>query len=131
VKATPALQQFGQLLARRSRAGLVAAVVLAIGNDPAQGFTGPNAMPAPQANLMKTVVEAELGGKPPWDLIFKVRGRRLAGRHAGRAFYACRSRSALYLPSRDAHDDLRRRLRAASWSSGAEGGIRRDRVGRT
>jgi putative OPT family oligopeptide transporter len=69
VKATPALQQFGQLLAAAVACWAVAAVVLTIGKDPAQGFVGPNAMPAPQANLMKTVIEAELGGQLPWDLI--------------------------------------------------------------
>ena len=69
VKATPALQQFGQLLAAAVACWVVAAVVLTIGRDPAQGFVGDNAMPAPQANLMKTVIEAELGGNLPWDLI--------------------------------------------------------------
>ena len=69
VKATPSLQQFGQLLAAAVACWVVAAVVLTIGNDPNVGFTGPNAMPAPQANLMKTVVEAVVGGSLPWDLV--------------------------------------------------------------
>jgi putative OPT family oligopeptide transporter len=69
VGGTPARQQFGQLLAAAVSCWVVAAVVLAIGKDPAQGFTGPHAMPAPQANLMKTVIEAELGGHLPWDLV--------------------------------------------------------------
>ncbi len=69
VGATPARQQFGQLLAAATACWVVAAVVLAIGNDPHVGFTGPDAMPAPQANLMKTVVEAVVGGRLPWDLV--------------------------------------------------------------
>jgi len=67
VKGTPALQQYGQLIAAAVACWAVAAVVVAIGHDP--GFTGPNAMPAPQANLMKTVVEAVLGEKLPWDTL--------------------------------------------------------------
>jgi putative OPT family oligopeptide transporter len=69
VGATPARQQLGQLLAAAVACWVVAAVVLTIGKDPNSGFTGSNAMPAPQANLMKTVVEAVLGGKLPWDLV--------------------------------------------------------------
>src|SRR5258706_1685206 len=45
VKATPALQQFGHLLAAAVSCWVVAAVVLAIGNDPAQGLTGPHPTP--------------------------------------------------------------------------------------
>jgi putative OPT family oligopeptide transporter len=96
VKATPALQQFGQLLAAAVACWVVAAVVLAIGNDPAQGFTGPNAMPAPQANLMKTVVEAELGGKPPWDLIFMGAGVSLVATLVGLS--ALQVALGIYLP---------------------------------
>ncbi len=96
VKATPSLQQFGQLLAAAVACWVVAAVVLAIGNDPAQGFTGPNAMPAPQANLMKTVVEAELGGKPPWDLIAMGAGVSLVATLVGLS--ALQVALGIYLP---------------------------------
>ena len=96
VKATPALQQFGQLLAAAVACWVVAAVVLAIGNDPAQGFTGPHAMPAPQANLMKTVIEAELGGKPPWDLLAMGAGVALVAALVGLS--ALQVALGIYLP---------------------------------
>jgi len=66
VRATPALQQFGQLIAAATACWAVAAVVVAIGHG--EGF-GEGGMPAPQANLMKTVVEAVLGESLPWDLL--------------------------------------------------------------
>ena len=66
VRATPALQQFGQLIAAATACWAVAAVVVAIGHG--EGF-GEGGMPAPQANLMKTVVEAVLGEQLPWDLL--------------------------------------------------------------
>jgi putative OPT family oligopeptide transporter len=66
VHATPALQQFGQLIAASVACWAVAAVVVAIGHG--EGF-GEGGMPAPQARLMKTVVEAVLGENLPWDLM--------------------------------------------------------------
>lgn len=96
VKATPALQQFGQLLAAAVACWVVAAVVLAIGKDPAQGFTGPHAMPAPQANLMKTVIEAEMGGKPPWDLLAMGAGVSLVATLVGLS--ALQVALGIYLP---------------------------------
>lgn len=67
VQGTPALQQYGQLIAAAVACWAVAGVMTAIGENP--GFTGPDAMPAPQARLMKTVVEAVLGANLPWDLV--------------------------------------------------------------
>ena len=67
VKATPALQQYGQLIAASVACWAVAIVVVAIGKG--QGFVGEGSMPAPQANLMKTMVEAVLGESLPWDLM--------------------------------------------------------------
>jgi len=66
VGATPSFQQFGQLLAASVACWTVAAVVVAIGHS--EGF-GPGGLPAPQAQLMKTVVEAVLGENLPWDLM--------------------------------------------------------------
>ncbi len=66
VKGTPALQQYGQLIAACVACWAVAAVVVAIGHG--EGF-GEDGMPAPQARLMKTVVEAVLGEALPWDLL--------------------------------------------------------------
>jgi putative OPT family oligopeptide transporter len=96
VKATPALQQFGQLLAAAVACWAVAAVVLTIGKDPAQGFVGPHAMPAPQANLMKTVIEAELGGNLPWDLIVMGAGVALVATLVGLS--ALQVALGIYLP---------------------------------
>ncbi len=67
VRATPALQQYGQLIAAAVACWAVAAVVVAIGHG--AGFVGENAMPAPQARLMQTVIEAVLGESLPWDLM--------------------------------------------------------------
>jgi putative OPT family oligopeptide transporter len=72
VGGTPALQQFGQLIAAAVACWAVAGVVTAIGNSP-EGFGDG----APQARLMKTVVEAVLGGSLPWDLVLS--GAALAG----------------------------------------------------
>ena len=65
--ATPRKQQIGEII------GVVAAA-LAIGVtlnllDGAWGF-GSDAIPAPQATLMKMVVEGIMGGNLPWTLIF-------------------------------------------------------------
>jgi putative OPT family oligopeptide transporter len=66
VGATPARQQFGQLLAAAVACWAVAGVVVSLGEKP--GF-GEDGLAAPQAKLMKTVVEAVLGEKLPWDLL--------------------------------------------------------------
>lgn len=66
VGGTPYLQQYGQLVAASVACFAVAGVVIAIGNG--EGF-GPDGMPAPQARLMKTMVEAVLGASLPWDLL--------------------------------------------------------------
>jgi putative OPT family oligopeptide transporter len=70
VKGTPVLQQFGQLLAASVACWAVAGVVYAIGNSPEASFTSEHdPMPAPQARLMKTMIEAVLGEGLPWDLL--------------------------------------------------------------
>ncbi len=66
VGATPARQQYGQLIAAAVACWVVAFIVVAIGRT--YGF-GEGGMPAPQARLMKTVVEAVLGESLPWDLL--------------------------------------------------------------
>ena len=65
--ATPKKQQYGEII------GVVAAA-LAIGGtlyllDSAWGF-GSNELAAPQATLMKLIVEGVMGGNLPWDLVF-------------------------------------------------------------
>lgn len=69
VGGTPARQQIGQIAAALVSSWVVAAVVMMIGQQEDGGFTGPNAMPAPQANMMKAIIEAVVGGSLPWDLV--------------------------------------------------------------
>lgn len=66
VKGTPYLQQFGQLLAAGVACWVIAAVVIAMGKT--YGFDE-GGLAAPQARLMKTMVEAVLGASLPWDLL--------------------------------------------------------------
>jgi putative OPT family oligopeptide transporter len=75
VRGTPALQQFGQLIAASVACWAVALVVIALAQT-SQGFSD-DSIAAPQARLMKTVVEAVLGGGLPWDLLLS--GAALGG----------------------------------------------------
>lgn len=66
VGATPARQQFGQFIAAAVACWAIAATVLGLG----QAFTfGSPELPAPQATLMKTVIEGVLSGALPWGLV--------------------------------------------------------------
>lgn len=66
VGATPARQQLGQLLGAACACWAVAGAVLLLG----QAFTfGSSELPAPQATLMKTVIEGVLSGSLPWGLV--------------------------------------------------------------
>jgi putative OPT family oligopeptide transporter len=66
VGATPAKQQFGQFIGAAFACWAVAATVLLLG----KAFTfGSPELPAPQATLMKTVVEGVLAGSLPWGLV--------------------------------------------------------------
>lgn len=64
--ATPRLQQLGELLGVLSSAVFVCLAVLLL--DQAYGF-GSAELPAPQATLMKLVVEGVLDSSLPWSLI--------------------------------------------------------------
>lgn len=66
VGATPARQQFGQLIGAAFACWAVAATVILLGN--AYEF-GSREIPAPQATLMKTIIEGVLAGALPWDLV--------------------------------------------------------------
>ncbi|MCG6922075.1 MAG: oligopeptide transporter, OPT family, partial [Acidobacteria bacterium] len=66
VGATPALQQVGQLIGAAFACWAVAATVLLLGS--AYSF-GSRELPAPQATLMKTVIEGVLAGDLPWGLV--------------------------------------------------------------
>lgn len=66
VGATPARQQFGQLIGASFACWAVAATVLLLGS--AYTF-GSREIPAPQATLMKTIIEGVLAGALPWGLV--------------------------------------------------------------
>jgi OPT family oligopeptide transporter len=66
VGATPARQQLGQLIGAAFACWAVAATVMLLGH--AYEF-GSQEIPAPQATLMKTIIEGVLSGALPWDLV--------------------------------------------------------------
>ena len=66
VGATPARQQAGQLIGAAFACWAVAATVMLLGE--AYEF-GSKEIPAPQATLMKTIIEGVLAGALPWDLV--------------------------------------------------------------
>jgi len=66
VGATPARQQFGQLIGASFACWAVAATLILLGT--AYTF-GSQDLPAPQATLMKTIVEGVLSGALPWGLV--------------------------------------------------------------
>lgn len=67
VGATPIYQQIGEIIGAVA-AGLAIAGVLYLLNS-AWGY-GSSQIPAPQATLMKMVVEGVMGGNLPWGLVF-------------------------------------------------------------
>ena len=66
VGATPARQQLGQFIAAACACWAVAATVLVLNN--AYKFGSPD-LPAPQATLMRTVIDGVLAGALPWGLV--------------------------------------------------------------
>jgi len=66
VGATPARQQLGQLIGAAFACWAVAGTVLLLGS--AYQF-GTREIPAPQAMLMKTIIEGVLSGALPWGLV--------------------------------------------------------------
>ncbi len=66
VGATPYKQQFGQLIGASFACWAIAATVLLLGS--AYTF-GSKELPAPQATLMKTIIEGVLSGSLPWNLV--------------------------------------------------------------
>ncbi len=107
VGATPARQQLGQLIGAAIACWAVAATVLLLGN--AYEF-GSKEIPAPQATLMKTIIEGVLAGALPWGLVLTGAGlvdRRDAVRRVGP-----RLRDRRLPAARDHGAALRRRLRA-------------------
>jgi putative OPT family oligopeptide transporter len=70
VGATPARQQLGQLIGAACACWAVAATVLLLSS---YGF-GSKELPAPQATLMKTIIEGVLSGALPWGLVLSGAG---------------------------------------------------------
>jgi putative OPT family oligopeptide transporter len=71
VGATPARQQLGQLIGAAFACWAVAATVMLLGS--AYTF-GSQDIPAPQATLMKTIIEGVLAGALPWGLVLSGAG---------------------------------------------------------
>jgi len=80
VGATPALQQLGQYLGAATACWAVAATLLFLGNE--FGF-GTKELPAPQATLMKTVIEGLMNGNLPWGLVLSGAGLAAGAMLAG------------------------------------------------
>ena len=67
--ATPRFQQIGELIGVITSAGAVAAVVILLHHGTPGGLGG-EALPAPQAVLMRLVIDGVLDQSLPWTLIF-------------------------------------------------------------
>jgi putative OPT family oligopeptide transporter len=80
VGATPAKQQFGQLIGAAFACWAVAGVVLLLG---ATYTFGSKDLPAPQATLMKTIIEGVLAGSLPWGLVLTGSGLALGAMLCG------------------------------------------------
>ena len=75
VGATPARQQLGQLVGAAFACWGVAGTVLLLG----KAYTfGTKEIPAPQATLMKTIIEGVLSGALPWGLVLSGAGLSVA-----------------------------------------------------
>jgi putative OPT family oligopeptide transporter len=68
VGATPRKQQIGELIGVAVSAVAIGAILYLLSN--AWGGYGSNDLPAPQAVLMKMIVEGVMGGNLPWNLVF-------------------------------------------------------------
>ena len=80
VGATPAKQQLGQLIGAAFACWAVAATVHLLGS--AYEF-GSKEIPAPQATLMKTIIEGVLSGNLPWNLVLTGAGLSLGAMLCG------------------------------------------------
>jgi len=80
VGATPAIQQLGQYLGAATACWAVAATLLFLGNE--FGF-GSAELPAPQATLMKTVIQGQMDGVLPWGLVLAGAGLAAGAMLAG------------------------------------------------
>jgi putative OPT family oligopeptide transporter len=71
LRATPWKQQVGELIGVLTSVALIAGVILLLAKN--QGFAPspdhPHPLPAPQANIMRMLVDGVLDGNLPWELI--------------------------------------------------------------
>ncbi len=71
LRATPWKQQVGELLGVLTSVALIAGIILLLAKN--QGFVAsldhPHPLPAPQANIMRMLVDGVLDGNLPWALI--------------------------------------------------------------
>ena len=75
VGATPARQQLGQLIGASFACWAIAGTVILLGSV----YTfGSRDIPAPQATLMKTIIEGVLAGALPWGLVLSGAGLSIA-----------------------------------------------------
>lgn len=75
VGATPKYQQYGELIGAVAAAFAIGGVLLLL--NKAWGF-GSTELPAPQATLMRLVIEGVMGGNLPWGLVFTGAGIGIA-----------------------------------------------------
>ena len=80
VGATPAKQQLGQLIGAAFACWAIAGTVLLLGRTYTFGSAD---MAAPQATLMKTIIEGVLAGSLPWDLVLTGGGLAIAAMLCG------------------------------------------------
>jgi putative OPT family oligopeptide transporter len=80
VGATPRYQQIGQFVGAATACWAVAATIMLIGDT---SVFGEQPVPAPQAKLAKTVIDGQLAGNLPWDLVLAGVGLALAAMIAG------------------------------------------------
>lgn len=96
--ATPWKQQIAEIIGAVCSATVICYVVKILGTDPATGGSifGTEAVPAPQATLMKTMIDGVLSGNLPWALILT--GAAIAGAAAIMGLPALPFAVGLYLP---------------------------------
>ncbi len=96
--ATPWKQQIGEVIGAALSATVICYVVRLLGTDPATGANvfGSEAVPAPQATLMKTMIDGVISGSLPWELVLA--GAALAGAAAIMGLPALPFAVGLYLP---------------------------------
>ena len=80
VGATPARQQLGQLIGAAFACWAVAGTVMLLGHV---WEFGSSDLAAPQATLMKTIIEGVLAGELPWDLVLSGAGLAFAAMLCG------------------------------------------------